>query len=231
MEDLRKVYFAGTTPVAALQGISFTIRSGEYVAIMGRSGSGKSTLLNVLGCLDAPSSGSYLLEGRAISGLGDAALSALRRERFGFVFQSFNLIPQITVLENIEVPLFYMGWHERASANRARELAELVGLGDRTDHRPAQLSGGERQRVAIARALANDPAVILADEPTGNLDSRTGAQIMTILDGLNAEGRTILLVTHERLIAEHAARVLHLADGLIERDEVLAKDAGGGSGS
>jgi putative ABC transport system ATP-binding protein len=176
-------------------------------------------LLNILGCLDTPSSGAYLLEGQDVSRFTDAELSAVRREKFGFIFQSFNLIAQNTVLENIEVPLFYQGWHERDSAGRARQLAEMVGLGHRLKHRPAELSGGQRQRAAIARALANDPSVILADEPTGNLDSKTGLDIMKILDSLVEEGRTIILVTHEAHIAAHARRIVHLSDGVVESDE------------
>jgi putative ABC transport system ATP-binding protein len=219
VEDLTKDYPMGQELVRALRGISFQVQPGEYLAIMGHSGSGKSTLLNLLGCLDAPSGGAYLLDGEDVAGMADHDLSRVRREKIGFVFQSFNLIPQITVCENIEVPLFYMGWHERQSRSRSEELARLVGLGDRLRHRPTELSGGQRQRVAIARALANDPKIILADEPTGNLDSQTGEEIMTILDGLVAEGRTVVLVTHERDIAAHARRVLWLADGRILRDE------------
>ncbi len=222
IDRLVKSYTMGQDIVYALQGISFVLRRGEYLAIMGQSGSGKSTLLNLLGCLDSPTSGSYCLEGVDVAQLKDRELSALRRERFGFVFQSFNLIPQITVLENIEVPLFYMGWHERESKARARELAEMVGLSTRLRHRPTELSGGQRQRVAIARALANDPAVILADEPTGNLDSRTGREIMDILNGLADQGRTVILVTHEQDIAEHAQRIIRLADGEIVADEKVS---------
>jgi putative ABC transport system ATP-binding protein len=218
IEELVKEYPMGDSAVRALRGISFTVAPGEYVAIMGSSGSGKSTLLNILGCLDVPTAGAYHLEGRDVAHFNDDELSALRREKFGFIFQSFNLIARNTVLENIEVPLFYQGWHERRSRERARELAEMVGLGDRVRHRPAELSGGQRQRAAIARALANDPSVILADEPTGNLDSRTGAEIMAVLDSLVAEGRTIILVTHEDEIAAHAHRIIRLSDGMIESD-------------
>jgi putative ABC transport system ATP-binding protein len=218
-ESLGKDYPMGGTVVHALRGLDLSIRPGEYLAIMGASGSGKSTLLNILGCLDVPSSGRYLLEGTDVAGMNDRQLSAVRRERFGFIFQSFNLIPQITVLENIEVPLFYQGWQERQSRERARELAERVGLGDRIKHRPTELSGGQRQRVAIARALANDPAVILADEPTGNLDTQTGEEIMAILDDLAAKGCTIILVTHEANVGQHARRVIHMRDGRIDRDE------------
>ncbi len=223
VENLAKNYRMGEETVHALRGVSFSLHAGDYMAIMGTSGSGKSTLLNILGCLDTPSSGRYLIEGQDASRLNDYQLSALRREKFGFVFQSFNLIPQITVIENIEVPLFYQGWHERESAARARDLAERVGLGNRIRHRPTELSGGQRQRVAIARALANNPALILADEPTGNLDSATGREIMAILDTLAAQGRTIVLVTHERDIAEHAQRIIHLVDGDIASDEDLGE--------
>ncbi len=209
----------GDTYVHALRGISFALEPGEYVAIMGQSGSGKSTLLNILGCLDLPSAGHYYVEGTNVAHLDDRELSRLRRERFGFVFQSFNLVSQLSVLENIEIPLFYQGWHQRASRKRAQELAERVGLQHRLRHRPTELSGGQRQRVAIARALANDPAVILADEPTGNLDSSTGEEIMSILDELAAQNRTIILVTHENEIAAHANRCIKLADGNIATDE------------
>ncbi|MBN2450847.1 MAG: ABC transporter ATP-binding protein [Lentisphaeria bacterium] len=209
----------GGGSVAALRGVSLLFLAGEYVAIMGSSGSGKSTLLNLLGCLDTPTSGHYLLEGTDVAGMTDRQLSALRRSRFGFVFQSFNLIAQISVLENIEVPLFYQGRGRRECRERALALAAMVGLEHRVRHRPSELSGGQMQRVAIARALANDPSVILADEPTGNLDSKTGAEIMTTLDGLVEQGRTIILVTHEDAVAAHARRVIHLADGLVDRDE------------
>jgi len=219
VEGLTKDYPMGQDTVQALRGLSFQVQPGEYLAIMGHSGSGKSTLLNLLGCLDTPSGGAYHLDGEDVANMDDRELSRVRREKIGFVFQSFNLIPQITICENIEVPLFYKGWHERQSRSRSRELAELVGLGDRLRHRPTELSGGQRQRVAIARALANDPKIILADEPTGNLDSKTGDEIMTILDGLVAQGRTVVLVTHEHDIAAHARRVLWLADGRVLRDE------------
>jgi putative ABC transport system ATP-binding protein len=224
LEGLTKDYPMGDSVVQALRGLSFGLARGEYLAIMGSSGSGKSTLLNVLGCLDSPTSGRYLVEGTDVARMTDNQLSALRCTRFGFVFQSFNLIPQITVLENIEVPLFYQGCHERESRRRAIELAERVGLSHRLRHRPPELSGGQRQRVAIARALANDPGVILADEPTGNLDSHTGEEIMQILDQLVAQGRTIVLVTHELSVAEHAHRVIHLTDGVIDRDERLRQE-------
>lgn len=219
LEDVVKEYVLGSTTVQALRNVSFALDRGDYLAIMGPSGSGKSTLLNLLGCLDTATSGAYYLDGEDVSGLNDNDLSRVRREKIGFIFQSFNLILQINVLENIEVPLFYMGWHERDSQKRATELAHRVGLGDRLRHRPTELSGGQRQRVAIARALANDPHLILADEPTGNLDSQTSQEIMTVLDELVAQGRTVVLVTHETDIALHARRVIQLADGRVARDE------------
>jgi putative ABC transport system ATP-binding protein len=190
---------------------------------MGHSGSGKSTLLNILGCLDTPTSGNYLIGGRNVSHFNDNELSQLRRERFGFVFQSFNLISQLTVLENIEVPMFYKGVPEAEGRQRAQMLADMVGLGSRMGHRPTELSGGQRQRVAIARALANQPDVIFADEPTGNLDSRTGEEIMAIFRGLSAGGSTIVLITHESDIAAHADRMIYLVDGEIRSDERKSK--------
>jgi putative ABC transport system ATP-binding protein len=205
--------------VGALDGVSLTFPEGSFWAFMGPSGSGKSTLLNLLGCLDRPTSGRYLLEGNDVAGLDDDELSDLRLKRLGFIFQSFNLIPQLSVRENIELPLFYLGWEEEDSAARAEELAERVGLGHRLGHRPSELSGGQQQRVAIARALANDPAVILADEPTGNLDTATSKQIMELLVELNAGGKTILMVTHEAEIAAHAKSRLHLRDGKIQAIE------------
>ncbi|MFH1419814.1 MAG: ABC transporter ATP-binding protein [Planctomycetota bacterium] len=207
----------GAASVHALAGVSISFRSGEFWAIMGASGSGKSTMLNVLGCLDRPTSGRYLLEGRNVAALDDNALSESRLRRLGFIFQSFNLIPQLTVRENIELPLYYLGWEVAESAQRAAELADRLGLGDRLDHRPTELSGGQQQRVAVARALANDPAVLLADEPTGNLDSVTSGQIMRLLAELNAQGKTIIMVTHEPELASYASHQLHLRDGLIDR--------------
>jgi putative ABC transport system ATP-binding protein len=223
MERLTKDYLMGDTVVQALRGISFDVPRGDYVAIMGHSGSGKSTLLNILGCLDTPTSGNYLIGGRNVSHFNDNELSQLRRERFGFVFQSFNLISQLTVLENIEVPMFYKGVPEAEGRQRAQMLADMVGLGSRMGHRPTELSGGQRQRVAIARALANQPDVIFADEPTGNLDSRTGEEIMAIFRGLSAGGSTIVLITHESDIAAHADRMIYLVDGEIRSDERKSK--------
>lgn len=209
----------GDTVVHALKGLSFAMMPGDYMAIMGTSGSGKSTLLNILGCLDTPTEGEYYLEGKNVAHMNDHQLSDIRGRKFGFIFQSFNLIAQLTVLENIEVPLFYQGWTESASRKRSLELAKMVGLEHRTAHRPNELSGGQRQRVAIARALANDPAIIFADEPTGNLDHATGIEIMQVLDHLAEQGHSIILVTHERAIAEHAPRILHIVDGIIAQDE------------
>ena len=217
--DVGKVYDLGTQKVPALRGVSASFRRGSCWAIMGPSGSGKSTLLNLLGCLDRPSSGRYVLNGTDVTVLEDDARSELRLRELGFIFQSFNLIQQLTVRENIELPLYYLGWEAEDSARRAEELAELVGLADRLHHRPMELSGGQQQRVAVARALSNDPAVLLADEPTGNLDSSTGRQIMELLMDLNAQGKTIVMVTHDTAVASYAHRRLHIMDGLVDRIE------------
>ena len=198
-----------------LKDINISISAGEHVAIVGPSGSGKSTLLNILGCLDRPTKGRYLLGGEDVSQLSDNALSIIRGTRIGFVFQSFNLIEQLNVMENIEVPMYYQGFSEHKSRDRAEELAAMVGLADRVHHRPSELSGGERQRVAIARSLANDPLIILADEPTGNLDSRSGAIIMKILLDLHNQGKTLIVITHDDKVATRAQRVLHLLDGRV----------------
>jgi len=203
----------GSVEIHALCGLNLRIEEREYVAVMGPSGSGKSTLLNVLGCLDRPTKGTYFLGGEDVSALSDDELSEIRSRRIGFIFQSYNLIPQLTVMDNIELPLFYQGWSEEASRERAREMAERVGLGDRLTHRPTELSGGQQQRVAIARALAPDPLILLADEPTGNLDSATGQEIMSLLDDLKRQGRNIIVVTHDESVASHAERVIRLADG------------------
>ncbi|MGB0744161.1 MAG: ABC transporter ATP-binding protein [Opitutales bacterium] len=219
MQGLRKTYVMGDNRVHALAGISTEFRKGDFWAIMGASGSGKSTMLNLLGCLDRPTEGIYELEGNDVSQLSDDALSDIRLKRIGFIFQSFNLIAQMTVQENIELPLFYQGWDSEASGLRAAELAERVGLGERLGHRPAELSGGQQQRVAVARALANDPAILLADEPTGNLDSATGVQIMNLLGELHQSGVTIIMVTHEDDIAAHATHQMHMRDGHIDRIE------------
>jgi putative ABC transport system ATP-binding protein len=219
LENARKVYQMGASEVRALAGITVAFNRGDFWAIMGPSGSGKSTMMNILGCLDRLTSGSYYFEGNDVSRLNDDALSEMRLRHLGFVFQSFNLIPQLTVQRNIELPLYYLGWEAMQSSQRAKELAEQVGLADRLHHRPSELSGGEMQRVAIARALANDPQVIFADEPTGNLDSATGAQIMDVLAKLNEQGKTIIMVTHEPDIAAYARSRLHMIDGNIDRIE------------
>jgi len=219
MQQLCKNYQLGTVELRVLRGIDLTITSGEYVAIMGPSGSGKSTLLNMIGCLDRPTSGDYLLGGQSVSLLDDDQLSMIRGTRIGFIFQSFNLIAQLNVVENIEIPMYYQGFSEEESAERARELATMVGLGDRLGHRPSELSGGQQQRVAIARSLANDPLIILADEPTGNLDSESGAEILGILHDLHDQGKTLIAVTHDEGIASGAERVIHLLDGRIKNQE------------
>ncbi|MDE0840464.1 MAG: ABC transporter ATP-binding protein [Kiritimatiellae bacterium] len=214
--DVHKVYPMGGSEVRALDGVSLDFARGSFWAVMGPSGSGKSTLLNLLGCLDRPTSGSYALAGQDVSTLDDDALSNMRLTHLGFIFQSFNLIPQLTVEENIHLPLYYKGWEPLACRERAHELAERVGLSDRLAHRPAELSGGQQQRVAIARALANDPDILLADEPTGNLDSRTGSDIMELLCELNGQGKTIIMVTHELDIANIAQHRLFMRDGRVE---------------
>lgn len=219
LQSVSKVYQMGTQSVHALRDISISFARGSFWAIMGPSGSGKSTMLNLLGCLDRPTSGRYFLEGKDVSRLDDDNLSEFRLRHLGFIFQSFNLIAQLTVRENIELPLFYLGWDSHRSAEWAAALADRVGLGDRLNHRPSELSGGQQQRVAIARSLANDPPILLADEPTGNLDSATGKQIMSLLSELNSQGKTVLMVTHEDEVAAHASKRLHLRDGLIERVE------------
>ena len=219
LDVVHKIYRMGQTEVHALAGISIKFQPNSFWAIMGPSGSGKSTILNLLGCLDKPTSGQYTLNGQEVASLDDDALSQLRLRELGFIFQSFNLIQQLTVRENIELPLYYLGWESQRSAARAAELADLVGLSDRLDHRPAELSGGQQQRVAISRALANDPSVLLADEPTGNLDTATGEQILELLVDLHAQGKTIIMVTHEQDIATRATGRLHMRDGLIDNIE------------
>ena len=209
----------GLIEVEALRGVSLDFRQGEFIAIMGPSGCGKSTLLNLLGWLDRPSAGQYILGGQDVSTLDDDALSSIRGKRIGFVFQSYNLIQQLNVLENIEVPLYYQGRPDEESREIATELATRVGLGDRLDHRPYELSGGQQQRVAVARALANDPLILLADEPTGNLDSTSGSDILYVLDGLHKQGKTLIMVTHSDEVSERAQRVIRLRDGVVERDE------------
>lgn len=217
-EGIKKDYVLGAETVHAVRGIDLTIERTEFVAVMGPSGSGKSTFMNVLGCLDVPTEGRYWLNERLVSELSEDDLARVRNQEIGFVFQTFNLLPRATCLHNVELPLIYAGVPAKERARRAAEKLELVGLGDRMDHKPPEISGGQRQRVAVARALVNEPALLLADEPTGNLDSVTSAEIMETLAELNREGQTILLVTHEHDIAEYAKRQVHLRDGLIEKD-------------
>jgi putative ABC transport system ATP-binding protein len=219
-EDVKKTYDLGAAQVEALRGVTLGIERGEYVAIMGPSGSGKSTLMHILGCLDSPSSGRYTLAGREVSGLAGRALARVRNEEIGFVFQNFNLLPRIDVVANVALPLVYHGRiSKRERRTRAAGLLEKLGLGHRLRHRPNELSGGERQRASIARALVNEPSILLADEPTGNLDSKTGKEIMDILDGLSREGRTVILVTHDATVAAHAQRVVQIEDGVIARED------------
>jgi len=223
--DLWKTYEMGSTEVHALQGISFSIQRNEYVAIMGPSGSGKSTLMNLIGCLDTPTKGQYWLNGRLVSEMDDDELAHIRNKEIGFVFQTFNLLARATALHNVELPLIYSGVPAKDRTERAKKALEMVELSDRMHHKPNELSGGQRQRVAIARALVNHPSIILADEPTGNLDSQTGIEIMKLFDRLHAEGNTIILVTHERDIAEFAHRVISIRDGKIASDELMKKPA------
>lgn len=218
LEEVRKTYQMGLVTVEALRGVTLEIHAGEYISIMGPSGCGKSTLMNLLGCLDRPSGGRFLLDGQDVAEMDDDTLSGVRGSRLGFIFQSYNLIQQLTVLENIEVPLFYQGYSEVDSQARAEELAVRVGLSHRLHHKPAELSGGQQQRVAIARSLANDPLLVLADEPTGNLDSTSGADILKLFQELNQQGRTLIMVTHDPTVGGQAHRTIRLKDGLIESD-------------
>ena len=222
-EGLAKVYQMGTEEVHALRGVDLEIHKGEYVAIMGPSGSGKSTLMNLIGCLDSPSSGRYWLAGRLVSELDDDELAHIRNKEIGFVFQTFNLLPRATALHNVELPLIYSGTPAEERIERAKEALEKVDLGPRMNHKPNELSGGQRQRVAIARALVNHPSIVLADEPTGNLDSKTGEEIMNLFEHLHGQGNTIILVTHEMDIAQHAHRVIFIRDGKIASDEKVIK--------
>lgn len=229
IEGVEKTYALGANNfVHALRGVDLKIEEGEYMAIMGPSGSGKSTMLNILGCLDRPTKGEYFLGGQSVREMTDDELSEFRGSRLGFIFQSYNLIPQLTVVENIQVPLIYQGKDASDYMDRCLELAEMVGLSDRLAHRPMELSGGQQQRVAIARSLINDPLMILADEPTGNLDSQTGLEILDMINRLNVSGKTIVLVTHDDYVAERANRVVHMLDGRIDREvfnrEVEARD-------
>lgn len=221
IEQLKKTYHVGKVNVEALRGVSFEINTGEFVSIMGPSGSGKSTLMHIIGCLDYPTGGKYFLSGQDVSKLNDNQLALFRNQKIGFVFQQFNLLPKATILRNVELPLTYNDTHSKNKKRLAAQALEEVGLGDRLNHRPNEISGGEKQRVAIARALVNRPSIILADEPTGNLDSKTGQDIMKMIDKLHDKGNTIILVTHEAEIARYAQRVIHLKDGLIDRDEVI----------
>jgi putative ABC transport system ATP-binding protein len=218
-EDLWRTYEMGAEQIHALRGVSFTIAQGEYLAVMGPSGSGKSTLMNLIGCLDTPTRGTYVLRGKLVSQMNDDELAAIRNREIGFVFQTFNLLPRATALHNVELPLVYAGIPKEERLERARHALEMVDLGDRVTHKPNELSGGQRQRVAIARALVMGPAILLADEPTGNLDTQTGEDIMRLFERLHESGNTIILVTHERDIADHAHRTIHIRDGQIESDE------------
>lgn len=219
VKDVSKTYTMGALSVEVLFGISLDFYAGDYISIMGPSGCGKSTFMNILGCLDQPTTGKYFLGGEDTSEMEDDELSGIRGARLGFIFQSYNLIQQINVLENIEMPLFYQGYNEVECTEIATELAERVGLQDRIDHKPYELSGGQQQRVAIARALAVDPLIILADEPTGNLDSKSGAEILKMFDELNGQGKTLIMVTHSDEMAEHSRRIIRLRDGRVESDD------------
>ncbi len=220
LKDVTKTYVMGDNIVHALASVSLNISAGEFTAIMGPSGSGKSTLMNILGCLDRPTSGSYKLDGQEVATLNDDELAITRNRKIGFVFQNFNLLPRMSALQNVALPMVYAGVEKKVRLDRAAKALTLVGLGDRKDHRPNELSGGQRQRVAIARALVNDPAIIMADEPTGNLDTKSGNEILDIFCSLNQQGRTIILVTHEPDIAEFTRRVVHVRDGNVVRDEM-----------
>lgn len=218
IKSLNKTYIMGAEKVEALKDVSLEIEKNEYVALMGPSGSGKSTLMNLLGCLDSPTSGEYWLNGIEVSTMDDGELAEVRNKQIGFVFQTFNLLPRLTALENVALPLVYAGLRKDERLEKARKVLESVGLGDRVSHKPNELSGGQRQRVAVARALVNDPAIILADEPTGNLDTKTSYEIMSLFEQIHQSGNTVILVTHEQDIAEHARRIVRLRDGLIESD-------------
>lgn len=218
VQDIKKTYVMGTEKVHALKSVSVDIGKNEYVALMGPSGSGKSTLMNLLGCLDSPTDGNYFLNSTDVSKMDDGELAEVRNKEIGFVFQTFNLLPRLSSLENVALPLVYSGMSKSERLDKAQKALEAVGLGDRVGHKPNELSGGQRQRVAIARAIVNDPAIILADEPTGNLDTKTSVEIMAIFEEIHKQGNTIILVTHEPDIAEHAHRIIRLRDGLVETD-------------
>lgn len=226
LTDVKKIYQMGDNTVAALDGVTLRIQAGEFTAIMGPSGSGKSTLMNILGCLDRPTSGSYRLDGQEVATLNDDQLAVTRNKKIGFVFQNFNLLPRMSAVQNVALPLVYAGVAQKERQVRAARALAMVGLQDRLEHRPNEMSGGQRQRVAIARALVNDPSIIMADEPTGNLDTKSSNEIMDIFRDLNSQGRTVVLVTHEPDIAEYARRVIQVRDGLVVRDETK----GGGPG-
>jgi len=220
IKKIKKIYQMGKVKVEALRGVSFCIDKGEFVAIMGPSGSGKSTLMHIIGCLDQPTEGNFIIGGNDVSKLNDDRLAEIRNKRIGFVFQQFNLLSRTSILHNVEIPLIYAGLKAKQRRELAKQALERVGLGDRVKHKPNEISGGEKQRAAIARALVNNPLIILADEPTGNLDTKTGEEIMKIFYKLHQEGNTVIMVTHELEIARHAQRIIHLRDGLIEKDEV-----------
>jgi len=222
IEQLEKIYHLGKVKVEALRGVSFEINTGDFVSIMGPSGSGKSTLMHIIGCLDYPTGGKFFLSGQDVSQLNDNQLALFRNQKIGFVFQEFNLLPKATILRNVELPLTYNNSNSKNKRQLAAQALEEVGLGDRLKHRPNEISGGQKQRVAIARALVNHPSIILADEPTGNLDSKTGQDIMRMIEKLHDKGNTIILVTHESEIAQYSQRIIHLKDGLIDKDEVKA---------
>ncbi|MCP3978181.1 MAG: ABC transporter ATP-binding protein [bacterium] len=228
LNNIEKVYDMGAEKVRALDGVSLKIDKGDYVAVMGPSGSGKSTLMNIVGCLDSPSGGSYQLNTHEVASMEDDELAEIRNREIGFIFQTFNLLPRTDAMQNVELPLVYSGLTKKERRDRAEKALQAVGLGDRMHHKPNEMSGGQRQRVAVARALVNDPSIILADEPTGNLDSRTGDEIMGLLDRLHGDGNTIVLVTHEEFLAERSARIVRLKDGKIVSDERTSATASAG---